>query len=188
MFFFFYILIILCAGEQGYIGGAICAERAALLQLSHYKDPIIKKVIVTTDSESPIAPGVQCREFMLSHAALDTPVVMANGESSRISRCTLQELYPCQYLYRHQRRKSLMCFAENFSSNTKPVTDNLYPGTAELFEKAMAVIVHDNASALHPLQLAGGVLYSNGDIEVSWMMKALGMYITVDDMFFACYI
>jgi hypothetical protein len=52
----------------------------------------------------------------------------------------------------------------------------------------MAVIVHDNASALHPLQLAGGVLYSNGDIEVSWMMKALGMYITVDDMFFACYV
>jgi cytidine deaminase len=166
-------------GEQGYIGGAVCAERAALLQLAHHKDPQIKKVIVTTDSESPIAPGVLCREYLLSHAAPETIVVMANGESTRVSRCMLQELYPCQYIYRYQRRKEVLCFAENFASNTVPVTDEVYPGAAELYRRALAVIVHDNAVALHPLQLAGGVLYSNGDIEVTWMLKALGMMIYV---------
>lgn len=53
-------------GEQGYIGGAICAERAALLQLGHYKSPIIKKVVITTDANAPIAPGVLCRESFKS--------------------------------------------------------------------------------------------------------------------------
>lgn len=161
-------------GEQGYIGGAICAERAALLQLSHYEDPIIKKVIITTDSETPIAPGVQCREYMLSHATPDTVVIMASGDSTRVSRSNLQDLYPCQYLYRYQRRKDVLCFAENFATNTKPVTDELYVGAAELFRRTMAHIVYDNAIALHPLQLAAGVMYSNGDIEVSWLLKALG--------------
>jgi cytidine deaminase len=165
------------AGEQGYIGGSICAERAALLQLAHYKSPVIKKVIVTTDSESPIAPGVLCREYLLSHAAPNTAVVMANAASTLISRCTLQELYPCQYLYRYQRRKDVLCFAEAFATNTAPVGDSLYPGAAELFRRAQAVLAYDCAQALHPLQLAAGVLYSNGDIEVTWMLKALGITI-----------
>jgi cytidine deaminase len=162
-------------GEQGYVGGAICAERAALLQLSHHRSPKILKVIITTDSESPIAPGVLCREYLLSHATPDTIVVMANGESTRISHTTLQELYPCKYEYRHQRRKELLCFAENFASNTVPVTDEVYPGATELHRRAMAVTKHDSATALHPLQLAAGVLYSNGDVEVAWILKALGL-------------
>jgi hypothetical protein len=144
------------------------------VQLAHYKDPKIKKVIVTTDSESPIAPGVQCREYLLSHTSPDTVVVMANGESSRVSRSTLGELYPCKYLYRYQRRKEVLCFAEQFATNMKPVTDELYQGAADLFRRTQAAIVYDDAIALHPLQLAGGVLYSNGDIEVAWMLKALG--------------
>ena len=163
-------------GEQGYIGGAICAERAALLQLAHHKNPIIKKVIITTDSESPIAPGVLCREYLLSHTSPETIVVMANGESTRVSRCSLQELYPCQYLYRYQRRKEVLCYAENFATNTVPVTDAVHPGASELYRRTQAVIAFDSAIALHPLQLAGGVLYSNGDVEVTWMLKALGMF------------
>lgn len=161
-------------GEQGYIGGAICAERAALVQLAHYKDPRIMKVIVTTDSDSPIAPGVQCREYLLSHAPPDTVVVMANGKGTRISHSTLQELYPCQYLYRYQRRMHMLCYAENFAKQIKSVTDDVCLGAAELFRRAMAALVHDNFTALHPVQLAAGVLYSNGDIEVTWMLKALG--------------
>lgn len=161
-------------GEQGYIGGAICAERAALLQLGHHKDPKIKKVIVTTDSESPIAPGVLCREYLLSHASPDTVVVMANGESTRVSRATLQELYPCQYIYRYQRRKDVLCYATDFASNTSPVTNDVYPGAEELFRRTLAVIPFDGHTSLHPLQLAAGVLYSNGDVEVTWMLKALG--------------
>lgn len=34
--------------EPGYMGGAICAERACLVQLRKYKDPKILKVVVVT--------------------------------------------------------------------------------------------------------------------------------------------
>ena len=48
--------------EQGYIGGAICAERAALARLRLYTDPVILKLVVTTDSTgSAISPGILCR-------------------------------------------------------------------------------------------------------------------------------
>ena len=36
--------------EQGYIGGAICAESAALVQLRRYKEPVVLKVVVVTVS------------------------------------------------------------------------------------------------------------------------------------------
>lgn len=80
-------------------------------------------------------------------------------------------------MYRYQRRKELLCYAENFATNTVAVTDSVYPGAFELYRRTQEVVAYDAAVALHPLQLAGGVLYSNGDIEVTWMLKALGMMI-----------
>ena len=47
--------------EQGYIGGAICAERATLCRLRFYENVKILKVVITTDSEHPISPGALCK-------------------------------------------------------------------------------------------------------------------------------
>ena len=165
--------------EQGYIGGAICAERAALVQLAHHENPIIKRVIITTDSECPIAPGNMCREFLLSHATPDTIVVIANGEGSLISKCSLDALYPCKYLYRHLRRKDVLSYAEEFAINVALVTDDLHQGAAELFRRSKEVLHHDSLTALHPLQFAAGVLYDDGSIDVNWMLKALGTMIII---------
>jgi cytidine deaminase len=56
-------LSIVCGSnaEQGYIGGAICAERAALCRLRFYENVKIMKVVITTDSEHPISPGALCK-------------------------------------------------------------------------------------------------------------------------------
>lgn len=51
--------------EAGYIGGAICAERAALVQLRFLPNFRLTKVVISTDSVDPITPGLLCREFLV---------------------------------------------------------------------------------------------------------------------------
>jgi cytidine deaminase len=69
--------------EPCYIGGSICAERAALVQLRFIPNlKQITKVIISTDAVHPIHPGMLCREFMSSHTAIDPqtlPIVMAGS-------------------------------------------------------------------------------------------------------------
>ena len=50
--------------EAGYMGGAICAERAAMVQLRFVPNLRITKVVISTDSINPITPGLLCREFL----------------------------------------------------------------------------------------------------------------------------
>ena len=50
-------LVVGSNAEQGYIGGAICAERAALCSLRFIESPIIRRIAVVTDSDTPISPG-----------------------------------------------------------------------------------------------------------------------------------
>lgn len=54
--------------EPGYMGGAICAERAAMVQLRFAPPHKLTKVVISTDSEDPISPGLLCREFLAGHA------------------------------------------------------------------------------------------------------------------------
>ena len=51
----------------GYIGGAICAERAGLVQLRFAPPHRITKIVICTDSIDPISPGMLCREFLAGH-------------------------------------------------------------------------------------------------------------------------
>jgi len=54
--------------EPGYIGGAICAERAAMVQLRFVAAFRITKLVIATDCETvPISPGMLCREFLAGH-------------------------------------------------------------------------------------------------------------------------
>eukprot|EP01038_Epipyxis_sp_PR26KG_P013721 gene13721-18406_t len=52
-----YSLVVGTNAEQGYIGGSICAERAALCKLRFIPDVEIVEVVVVTDSDFPIYPG-----------------------------------------------------------------------------------------------------------------------------------
>ena len=54
--------------EPGYMGGAICAERAAMVQLRFVPAFKLTKVVIATDCETlPISPGMLCREFLAGH-------------------------------------------------------------------------------------------------------------------------
>ena len=53
--------------EPGFIGGAICAERAAMVQLRFAPPHKITKIVICTDSADPISPGMLCREFIAGH-------------------------------------------------------------------------------------------------------------------------
>ena len=63
--------------EGGYMGGAICAERAAFVQLRFLRNFRITKVVISTDSVDPITPGLLCREFLAGHPTVpwDVPVI-----------------------------------------------------------------------------------------------------------------
>lgn len=190
--------------EQGYIGGAICAERATLCRLRFYDDAKIMKVIVTTDSEHAIAPGGLCREFLMSATSPDTPVIAGNAQSTKIVECLLGELWPYPYVYRYCLRCDLMKCAEEFSwksLNNQDVAFNdtsLESGTdlqkltvvnlndaknhslAELIAAAKSVNYNDGCDHIHPLRMSGAVLFSDGHIETSWQWKALEYGCTSD--------
>lgn len=131
--------------EQGYIGGAICAERAALCAMRRVKNPKIVKVVVVTvspakltnhpplpllnhppyprrpptlphmqDSATPIAPGLLCREFLLSHCAPDTPIVIGSSSDELVCK-PLGALYPHPFAYRYKRRGDQVAFAQQRS-------------------------------------------------------------------------
>jgi hypothetical protein len=81
--------------EPGYMGGAICAERAAMVQLRFLPQFAVTKLVITTDCLDPVAPGMLCREFMAGHSSvpMDLRVVCAG---SICMRCRLSDdaLYP----------------------------------------------------------------------------------------------
>lgn len=68
--------------EPHAIGGSICAERAALMQLRFVPDlEAITKVVIVTDDADAISPGMLCREFMASHNRIPWNVPIVLGRS-----------------------------------------------------------------------------------------------------------
>ncbi|OEU08423.1 hypothetical protein FRACYDRAFT_220875, partial [Fragilariopsis cylindrus CCMP1102] len=73
--------------EPGYMGGAICAERAAMVQLRFVPSFRVTKLVIATDCEKvPISPGMLCREFLAGHGASvpwDLPVISTGSQCLR---------------------------------------------------------------------------------------------------------
>lgn len=66
--------------EPCYIGGSICAERAAMVQLRFIPNlDEITKIVIVTDAPNEIAPGALCREYMASSKKIpwDTPIILS---------------------------------------------------------------------------------------------------------------
>jgi cytidine deaminase len=145
--------------EQGYIGGAICAERAALCKLRFLNSPKILKVVIATDSNVPISPGALCREYLSSHAPSATPVVIGNNNGSIIVRCMLGDLQPFPYLYRFQDRKNVEEFSTQFCTSMVKCESMGNDDVVSLHALAMSVI---RTSTLHPITYAAAVLFQDG--------------------------
>ena len=174
--------------EQGYIGGAICAERSVMTQLRKYVEPIIQKVVITTDSNEPISPGVLCREYMMSVAAEDVPIVLGNADSSIITVVKLKELHPAPYVYRRQDRDQVPLVQTAFAQLCESQANAefaLWTKTERLLvEKAFAGRDRTQRTrSLHPVSFSAAVLFLHpderrgdedvDDIEVSGWLPAL---------------
>jgi cytidine deaminase len=157
--------------EQGWIGGAICAERAALSRLRFFSNPRIVKVVVTTDSDQPISPGMLCREYLMSSAAPETDVVIGNCDSSIVTTVPLGSLFPYPYVYRKHSRTNVEAFASGAASALD--TSKWSPRQLQAYEAARLSVVGDSLTGLHPVRLGAAVLFENGDIECAWVLKGL---------------
>lgn len=158
------ILIEGANAEQGYIGGAICAERSALCQLRFLRDPRILKVVIATDSTVPISPGALCREYLSSHAPPTTPVIVGNSNGSIIVRCMLSDIQPFPYVYRFHNRKNVEEYARQFSTTMAKCETLSNQELVNLHALAMSVI---RTSSLHPITYAAAVLFQDGSTQAS---------------------
>lgn len=163
--------------EQGYIGGSICAERAALCSLRFLDKPIIRQVVVVTDSDSPTSCGALCREFLMSHASPDTPVVMGNAEGNLVARCALSDLWPQPYQYRYCDRATVVEAAKLAASGLQDIAD---ADIRKLYDKARSVNALDHADALHPIRFSAAALFDDGSMEAAWQLKGLEYGCTLD--------
>lgn len=166
--------------EQGYIGGAICAERAALCQLRFYDNPHICKVVVVTDSLQPLSPGALCREFLISHVELDCPIIMGNDSGDKISKCTMKDLWPYPYIYRKQKRTDLLKYMEDNSLKFKDISSLNNDSANKLYLEAVAANSKDILDKIHPIRFSGAVLFEDGMICTSWQLKGLEYGCTLD--------
>lgn len=172
--------------EQGYMGGAICAERSVMTQLRKYADPVIEKVVITTDSDEPISPGVLCREYMMSCAADETPIILGNADSSVITGpMPLRSLHPAPYVYRKQDRDHVPKFSVEFAQLCQSPINAQFALWDQieksLVEKAFAGRdTTKRTTSLHPISFSAAVLFLSDegavkeeDIEVSGWLPAL---------------
>jgi cytidine deaminase len=167
-------------GEQGYIGGAICAERCALLQLRFMQNPVIRKVAVVTDSDAATSPGVLCREYLMSSALPGTPVVIGNGSGTMAVRCSLGDLWPHPYQYRFTNRDNVVDFARKVALKVESAASVLTPMMRKLFDSARGVNHCDRQDILHPIRYSAAVLFDDGTIHTAWMLKGLEYGCTLD--------
>ena len=66
--------------ETAYIGGSICAERAAAVQLRELpcSASVTGLYLISDLKNDCITPGVLCREYLLSCMATDVPIHLGN--------------------------------------------------------------------------------------------------------------
>jgi len=106
--------------EPGYMGGAICAERAAMVQLRFVPSFQITKLVIATDCETvPISPGMLCREFLAGHGdsvPWDLKVISTGSMCTLCHRKDGDIVPPLQWGKTYQNSSSSN--SNNYSSNT----------------------------------------------------------------------
>ena len=166
--------------EQGWIGGAICAERAALSRLRFLSNPKIIKVVVTTDHEQPISPGMLCREYLMSSAEPHIDIIIGNGASTIVTVVSLESLFPYPYIYRNHSRTEVEAYACEISCcgagagvGVGVSIDGWNARQQKTYQAARLSVIGDTRASLHPVRLGAAVLFENGVIERTWVLKGL---------------
>lgn len=168
--------------ELCFIGSGICAERTALLQLrmKHYES--LRSLYIITDSTEIISPGLLCREFLVEFLPPKAPIVLACEDSQqphgfRIDMTDIETLYPYPSIYNHIPVSQLLQYAQQFSQKTAQSFAQQYqdkqPNYLTLYQEIVALAQIPNRAALHPLNYAAGVIFSDGTTKTTKMTKLL---------------
>ncbi len=80
-----------CNVENASYGGAICAERTAMVKAISEGSRAFVRLAVYSDDVMPYPCGI-CRQFLAEFAVPDTEVVVAKGDA--VERYTAAELLP----------------------------------------------------------------------------------------------
>jgi len=169
--------------ESVFIGGSICAERAALckLRMAHNVKSVLS-ILIVSDALFPLSPGLLCREFLSSYLDRKVPVIMSGSSSDFESiRCDVGDLYPFQSIYTNVERKDLLQFGASFSEKMDKI-ESYFEGAKllETYSAAKEFIKYDSNHALHPISYAAAVLFDDGQIEAACQLKAAEYGSTLD--------
>ncbi|RLN92664.1 hypothetical protein BBJ28_00014336 [Nothophytophthora sp. Chile5] len=179
--------------ECANIGGATCAERAALAQLQLLSVRRVRKVYIVSDAPFCLTPGTLCREFLRSSPLLadDTPF-LSRATDCRPCVTTLAELYPFPSLYDRVPRAEVLSFARAFCAQIVDAETSQEPLMAEqhspfvalqlaqmateerdVYLQALKATSKDTRDDLFPLRYAAGTRFSDGEVRVTWQHKTL---------------
>ena len=180
--------------EQSFIGGSLCAERAAAVQLRELPSTVqVTAVYLTSDLlGTPITPGVLCREYLLSCISPDTPIWMTTADLSTTTSSTLRQLYPYPNMYERITRNNLKACGQACCAKTAAVLDqdhwrhdsdtNAAATWSRLIAAAGKASQGDAAmgGSLHPIMYGAAVEFNDGSIRVSCQKAGLEYGTTVD--------
>jgi cytidine deaminase len=188
--------------EPGYMGGSICAERSAMVQLRFVPSFRITKLVICTDSKDPIAPGMLCREFLAGHDSVPWDLnIISTGcicikcqrqdeelfLKSNHHRCvdgstehtlptletTLEKLYPYPSPYTRLNSSQSVSLGESYFEHSKKMqVKSLDDNSKNLLELAMQE-ARSNVSENHPIFFGAAVTFEDGTIVTSHQSSAL---------------
>ena len=180
--------------ESSFIGGSLCAERAAAVQLRELPASIqVTAVYLCSDLlGTPITPGVLCREYLLSCVSSDIPVWMATADLSTIRSSTLRELYPYPNMYENVKRDNLEHFGRQCCATTTAVRASDHFPSEDVLSKnkwGQLMKMAQKASSkdvlggkMHPCLYGAAIEFDDGSIRVSWQKAGLEYGTTVDSV------
>tara|TARA_B100000780_G_C21093059_1_gene440608 strand:- start:374 stop:1465 length:1092 start_codon:yes stop_codon:yes gene_type:complete len=172
--------------ESAYIGGSLCAERAAAVQLRELPPTCrVTAVYLCSDLlETPITPGVLCREYLLSCVASDVPIWLTTANNSVTRQTSLLELYPYPSLFEGiarnniiargkaccQRITSMDCNIKKFNNQWSTLITNA--SEASLFDVL--------GGSMHPVKYGSAMEFEDGEIVCGWQKAGLEYGTTID--------
>lgn len=195
--------------EPGYMGGAICAERAALVQLRFVPSFEITKLVIATDSLAPIPCGMLCREFFAGHASVpwDLDIISTGCQCSRCGlrdeelflqntnecidgytehsiptlRTTIAELYPYPSPYTRLTSRESVALGEKYSESLEISKD--LNGLQEKAKRLLELAIMEakaNVNDIHPIQFGAAAMLQDESIITSHQSSALEYGCTLD--------
>ena len=176
--------------ESVFIGGSLCAERSAAVQLRELGVEVkVTAVYLVSDMETCITPGVLCREYLLSICEPETPIHMSGCNGGEVRSATLGSLYPHWCMYTALRAEDAVASgsacratgAVDASLRDFEFSDGKERERILSLHRAVLKATQEDAfESVHPIRYAAGVLFSDGTTETSWQRKALEYGNTLD--------